>query len=117
MAQFALEIDEFGRLVCRLSDAGTSTTACSAEVAAGLVGLTEAVDALEQEGFGECFWFISAGEYRWVFRRHEDQVRIAVMWCGSVAIGFQHVFWAECAFSEFLTGIRRALAECPVASA
>lgn len=117
MVQFALEIDEFSRLQCRFSDGETGSTACSAEVAAGLTALTEAVDDLEQQGFGECFWFVSAGEYRWVFRAHEDSIRIAIMWCGSVAIGFQHVFWAECAFSEFLTGIRRALAECPVASA
>lgn len=114
MAQFALEIDEFGRLQCRLSDGESHTTACSAEVAAGLADLTEAIDALEQEGFGECFWFISAGEYRWVLRRVEDQVRIAVMWCGSVAIGFQHVFWAESPFGEFITAMRRSIAECPV---
>ena len=117
MVQFALEIDEFGRLSCRLSDGESTTTACSAEVAAGLADLTEAIDALEQDGFGECFWFISAGEYRWVFRRHEDQVRIAVMWCGSVAIGFQHVFWAECPLNQFLPAIRGAIAQCPIPAA
>jgi hypothetical protein len=117
MAQFALDIDEFGRLQCRLSDGDSHTTASSAEVAAGLADLGEAIDALEQEGFGECFWFISAGEYRWVFRRHEAQVRIAVMWCGSVAVGFQHVFWAECPLDEFIAAMRQAIAQCPVPAA
>jgi len=40
-----------------------------------------------------------------------------VMWCGSVAVGFQHVFWAECPLDEFIAAMRQAIAQCPVPAA
>ncbi len=109
--RFSFSIDDFDRLSCRFEDGETSTTAESSDVAAGLEALSEALDDLRENGFGECFWFTSAGEYRWVLRRHEaDLVRLAVLWCGSVAIGFQHVLWQEMPMAELTANLHSELA-------
>lgn len=109
--RFSLAIDDFRRLSCQFEDGDICTTAESSDVGAGLEALSEALFALEAEGFGECFWFTSAGEYRWVLRRHEsDKVRLAVLWCGSVAVGFQHVVWHEMPLAEFRVNLHAELA-------
>jgi len=116
--RFALSIDDFRRLSCQFEDGDTRTTAESADVGAGLQALSEALDALETEGFGECFWFTSAGEYRWVLRRHEnDRVRLAVLWCGSVAVGFQHVIWHEMPLAQFTANLHAELANIAASAA
>ena len=110
--RFTFSIDDFHRLCCTFEDGDTHTTAESSDVAAGLEALSEALDALETEGFGECFWFTSAGEYRWVLRRHEASlVRLAVLWCGSVAVGFQHVVWHEMPLAELTANLHSELAQ------
>lgn len=109
--RFSLSIDDFQRLACEFEDGEIRTSAESSEVGAGLEALSEALDALETEGFGECFWFTSAGEYRWVLRRHEtDRVRVAVLWCRSIAIGFQHVVWHEMPMAELTANLHAELA-------
>ena len=109
--RFSFAIDDFHRLSCTFEDRDNRTTAESSEVAAGLEALSEALEDLELKGFGECFWFTSAGEYRWVLRRHEsDRVRLAVLWCASVAVGFQHVVWHEMPFAELRANLHAELA-------
>jgi hypothetical protein len=49
---------------------------------------------------GECFWKEGGGEYRWVFRRDGESVRVAVLWSAGVMTGWEHVFWAECPVGE-----------------
>lgn len=116
--RFSFAIDDFHRLVCQFEDGETSTTAESSDVAAGLEALSEALDDLRENGFGECFWFTSAGEYRWVLRRHElELVRLAVLWCGSVAVGFQHVLWHEMPMAELTANLHSELARMAAATA
>lgn len=116
--RLSLTIDDFHRLTCQFQDGDISTTAESADVGAGLEALSEALDDLETEGFGECFWFTSAGEYRWVLRRHESElVRLAVLWCGSVAVGFQHVLWHEMPLADLSANLRGELSRMAVATA
>lgn len=116
--RFSLGFDDFQRLRCQFDDGETSTSAESADVGAGLEALSEALEALEIEGFGECFWFTSAGEYRWVLRRHgSDHVRLAVMWCGSVAVGFQHVVWHEMPMAELSANLHAELARMAATAA
>lgn len=116
MIRLHLDLDDFGRLACSLDDGEAITTACSAEVADGLASLADALADFDENGSGECYWFVSAGEYRWVFKRLGERVRVAVLWCGSVAVGFQHVYWAEGALSE-LEDLRAQVAAFPVPAA
>ncbi|MEO8659342.1 MAG: hypothetical protein ABI693_12780 [Bryobacteraceae bacterium] len=109
MVHLSLQLDEFGRLACQLTNKESTATVSCADVREGLLALSGALDDVEKDGAGECFWLRSAGEYRWVFRRLDEQVRLAVLWCGSVAIGFQHVFWAECPFDELVSRLRAAI--------
>lgn len=106
--------DDLGRLVCTFHDGASQTTACAADGPVALAALSEALDALERQGEGECFWLVSAGEYRWVFRRMGSKVRLAVLWCASVAVGFQHVVWAEDDFDNFTVMLRGELARYAV---
>ncbi|WP_321478095.1 hypothetical protein [uncultured Paludibaculum sp.] len=106
--------DDLGRLVCTFHDGTGVTTACAADGPIAIAALREALDALDRHGEAECFWLVSAGEYRWVFKRIGGKLRLAVLWCASVAIGFQHVAWAEDEFDSFTTMMRGELARYAV---
>jgi hypothetical protein len=109
--RFTLALDDFHRLSCEFKDDETCATAASSHVADGLEALSDALEGLESEGVGECFWFTSAGEYRWVLRCHEsDLVRVAVLWCGSIAVGYQHVVWHEMPLAPFCANLHAELA-------
>jgi len=114
MIHVSLQLDEFGRLACRLEDKESNATVSCADAREGLLALSGALDDLEKDGTGECFWLQSGGEYRWVFRRLDERVRLAVLWCSSVAIGFQHVFWAECPYTELVGRLRAEIADFSV---
>lgn len=48
------------------------------------------------------------------FRRLGAKLRLAVLWCESVAIGFQHVVWAEDDFESFTSMLRGELSRYAV---
>ncbi|MCS7041273.1 MAG: hypothetical protein NZR01_00600 [Bryobacteraceae bacterium] len=93
--RFSLGTDEFGRLECRIGDDQELHSVYAADPDAALADLSAALDSLEASGAGECVWLLSSGEYRWVFRRQAGNVRLAVMFLHSVAIGYHHVYWGE----------------------
>ncbi|GIU73233.1 MAG: hypothetical protein KatS3mg004_0320 [Bryobacteraceae bacterium] len=99
---FRLGTDEFGRLECRIGGDGDEHSVQAADAGAALADLSAALDELEASGAAGCVWLISSGEYRWAFRRHEENVRVAVMFMHSVAIGYQHVYWGEHPLHELL---------------
>lgn len=115
--RFSLGIDDFGRLACTFSDGEEEHTVFCADPPAALAYLNAALDDARDTGFGECFWPISAGEYRWVFRRDKDRLRLAVMYVRSIAIGFQHVYWGETDFEPFAALVRAEIDRMPVPSA
>jgi hypothetical protein len=112
--RIALQLDEHQNLVTTIADDETITTASAAGAPEALTALSEALDALESDGFGECFWSQASGEYRWVFRRIDGKVRLAVLWCASIAIGFQHVYWGETELEPFVSALRAEIACIPV---
>jgi len=93
--RFSLRMDDFGRLECVLGDGQEQHSVFGADPETALADLAAALDDLEAAGAGECVWLVSSGEYRWVFRREGERVRLAVMFMHSVAIGYQHVYWGE----------------------
>lgn len=104
--RFSLRKDDFGRLECVLGDDQEQHSVFGADPETALNDLSAALDDLETSGAGECVWLISSGEYRWVLRRVDDRVRLAVMFLHSVAVGYQHVYWGEHALQEVLDGFR-----------
>jgi hypothetical protein len=98
-----------GRLVCRLTDADGEhyLGASSREDAAQELG--DALDDLEKNGTGECYWCDDASEYRWVFKRDGDLVKVAVLRLTGVVPGYQHVAWVEEEAAELVGSLRAAL--------
>jgi hypothetical protein len=99
-------------MVCRLTDADGEhyLGASSSEDAAFELG--EALNDLERNGLGECYWADDASEYRWVFRREGTRARLAVLRLTGVVPGYQHVAWAEEDAGEMVGSLRQALGAC-----
>ena len=100
------EEGEFGRLLCRLDDGGSDAVATASNAAEAAAEILAAIDSVEANGLGECFWKEAAGEYRWVFRRQGANVRVAVLWTVGVMTGWEHVYWAECPLEELTSAVR-----------
>jgi hypothetical protein len=104
----AFSFDEFGRLVCDLTDGHAFTTATAANVPAATLDFIRAIDSLHENVLAECLWEEEGGTYRWLFCRRGESVDVAVMWCAGVITGWQHVFRAYCDL-EVLQRARGAL--------
>jgi hypothetical protein len=94
--QVDLCTDEFGRLTCALADEQTAAVVTASDPVEARTGLLAALDKVRESGMAECFWHESMGEYRWVFRRDGDRLRVAVLWSAGTVTGWEHVFWTEC---------------------
>ncbi len=106
MVHFSLSLDDFGRVACFFSDGEEEHTVFGGEPASAIADLAAAIEDARTQGFGECFWPISSGEYRWVLRRDGERLRLAVMFVRSIAIGFQHVYWGEMPFEPFVAQVQ-----------
>jgi len=98
--KISLRVDEFDRLICTVEDgaAPVTVTASDSEAAAHLLA---AIDDATRYGVGECFWEEGGGEYRWVFRREGDALRVVVLWCAGTLTGWETVLWRDCDFESF----------------
>jgi hypothetical protein len=105
-----LHRDERGFLACSI---GESVIAVH-EPALALEALSEALDRVETDGLGECCWEQPTGSYRWVFRTSAGKANVALIWSAGVVTGWEHVWWAEVDWDEF---VREARAQIAVASA
>jgi hypothetical protein len=115
--RFSLALDDFRRLACTFADDQEEHTVFAADPPAAIASLLAALDDARTTGHGECFWLISAGEYRWVFRREGPSLRLAVLYVRSVAIGFQHVYWGSTEFDAFDALVRAEVDRLAVPSA
>ncbi len=78
--RFSLGRDDFGRLECRIGDAQEEHSVYAAEAEAALADLAAALGDLEiSERRRGAFGSFPAGQYRWVFRRQGEMVRLAAM--------------------------------------
>ena len=111
----SLASDEFGRLTCLITNGPEKGIATSSDVPRAASGLLEALESIEKSGLGECFWIEGGGEYRWVFRRDGDRVRVALMWSSGTMTGWEHVFWGECLLDDLARNVREQLASVSVA--
>jgi hypothetical protein len=114
--RFVLERDEFGRLIGTLSDGRAEATVTASDVPAAVGDLLVALHDAELDGRGECFWEEGGGEYRWMFARHGDKVRLAVLWCAGTLTGWEHVFWTERPFDELAATLRGEIGRLGVAA-
>ena len=104
-----MSADEFGRLICTVGDDNSEAVVTAAELEPAVAGLTAALLSLESGGTGECYWPEGVGEHRWVFRRVDDQVRVAALWSTGTMTGWEHVFWGEAGYVEFLATARQEI--------
>jgi len=101
-----LSLDDEGHLRCDVG--GSLVTAYDA--AASADALLGALDRVESQGAGDCFWHHATGQYRWAFRKENGTVRIAVMWSTGVVTGWEHVWWGEADWAAFSSEARGEIA-------
>ncbi len=106
---FVLHRDERGCLACSIG----GTVIAVHEPALALEALSEALDRVERDGLGECCWEQPTGNYRWVFRMNEARANVALIWSAGVVTGWEHVWWGEVDWAEF---VREARAQIAVAT-
>ncbi len=99
--QFSLDEDEFGRLVCLISDGPTRATVTAANAIEAARELSAAIQSALSAGTGEGFWEESGGQYRWLFRRENDRLRIVILWSIGTLTGWENKFWVECEAAPF----------------
>lgn len=110
VVDLSFHTDSLGRVTCNLSDADTNAVVTASDTRDAISGLSEAIDRLLTTGISECYWREAAGEYRWVFRRVDDRVRVAVLWSTGTLCGWEHAFGTECGLAGFAQQVKRALA-------
>jgi hypothetical protein len=107
--RLTLAPDGFGRMVCTAGHDGSEAVIAAADAGQAAGALSMAVEQLAEVGTAECYWPAATGAYRWVFRRVDDEVRIAILWSTGTLTGWEHVFWAECDGADFQRQAREQL--------
>ncbi|HUA63749.1 MAG TPA: hypothetical protein VML19_33685 [Verrucomicrobiae bacterium] len=103
--QLALNSDSFGRVIGTIEHGGVTSTVTASDSASAIADLQEAAQSAADYGHGECFWHEATGEYRWLFRRQADTMRVVILWSSGTLTGWEHRFSAECDIQEFLASI------------
>lgn len=112
--EFSFSTDPFGRLTCDVSNGPETAVVTASDLPRAIGDLSAALSALERNGIAECYWPEGAGEYRWVFRRDTDRVRLAILWSTGTVTGWEHVFWSECDLNLLVNLLRREMDHVPV---
>ena len=97
------------RLICVVTDGPVTATATSSQASTAAAEFLAALQEARDSGLGECFWHEQAGDYRWMFCRHDDRVDVALMWCAGVITGWRHIFRADCRLSQLMDAANREL--------
>jgi hypothetical protein len=104
-----LEPADGGRLLGFLSDEDGEHVISSSAREEALADLNGALDDLQSLGSGECYWSDEASAYRWLLRRENGRVRLAVLRLTGVVPGYQHVAYTEDDDAVILSTIRNAI--------
>jgi hypothetical protein len=115
--QCEFQAGEPGRLLCRIQDADGEHIVGAASPAEAVAGMSAALDDVETTGAADCYWTDANSEYRWVFKRHGERLRVAVLRLTGVVPGYQHVAWVEEDASLLIASLRTAIAQIPWPSA
>ena len=107
--RLTLAPDDFGGMVCTAGHDGLEAVIAAADASQAAGALWTAVEQLAEFGTSECYWPAETGAYRWVFRRVDLEVRIAILWSTGTLTGWEHVFSAECDGADFLRQAREQL--------
>jgi len=91
---FSLERPDTRRLVARLREGDVIAEVIGWQPAQAAANLLATLEAVEAEGYGECFWLEPTGHYWWMLKREDERLEVVVLWSRSSAIGWQHVFRA-----------------------
>jgi hypothetical protein len=89
-----LERPDAQRLVAHLREGDVMTEVTGWNPERSAAHLLAALDAVETEGYGECFWPEPTGQYWWMLKREDRRLEVAVLWSRSSAVGWQHTFRA-----------------------
>ncbi len=98
------------RLVCTLRSPGGVATVTAPDPATAGEELLAALDDAREAGYGECFWPAATGEYRWMFRRTDDRLRVVALWSSGTLTGWEHVADDETGFEAFVSQVCQGLA-------
>lgn len=115
--QVFFESDEYGRLICTLSNGEARTAIAAADAAQAGADLLAAIDGVAADGCGECYWPQPAGSYRWLLRRDGERLRVAILWMTGVLTGWEHVYQGECDFEDFARDVRSEIRRFQAAGA
>lgn len=107
--KFAFEAEAGGRLLCRLEDSDGSHLISSSQAGEAQAELMAALEDLETSSSSECYWRDDACDYRWLFKREGERLRLAILRLTGVCPGYQHVAWTEEDAAPLLAEIRTAL--------
>lgn len=115
--QLSFGTDEFGRLTCALADGEDQATVTAANLAGAAGDLAAALRDTAADGCSECYWMEGGGEYRWVFRREGDKVRVVVLWSAGTLTGWVHIFSSECELDALTSQVQDGLDRLPTPAA
>jgi hypothetical protein len=107
--KFAFQADPGDRLLCHLEDADGAHLISSAAAGSAQAELIAALEDLESSPSAECYWQDDACDYRWVFKREGEHLKLAILRLTGVCPGYQHVAWTEEESTPLLASIRTAL--------
>ncbi len=97
-------------LVCQMESGSEQTTVTASNSRQALADMLSALDDLQREGCGECYWREACGDYFWLFRREGSDVRIVLLWGTGTLTGWEHKFYAQCPLAEFDFMVRTEIA-------
>ncbi len=97
---FMIEVDEEGRLACTLVDDAATVTLVAPDPRSAADDLDAALADARESGYGECVWQLTDGDYKWLFRRHDERTEVVVLWSSGTLTGWQHVFRSDIDASE-----------------
>jgi len=112
--QFLVDPSDTSRLVAHLQEGATEVVVTASHPVAAAGGLTTAIDAARDSGYGECFWHEQTGQYWWMLQRDAERLEVVVLWSSGTVTGWQHVFRAADGLDWFAGRVRDEFARAGV---